>query len=439
MTTRALYSTLSAGLVLITAAFGYAFGPMAGLGIVGTLCAVAVAVFLLKAPRRHRGTPTPSEGPSVDATPFYRGLAPVLLAAIALRIVMAVFLNATSLWSTFAPDSAYWQGGGAAILAHWSDPSVSIAYWFGTDDARPFFAVVNAVLAAVFGSSRYPPSIVNGLVGLVAAFNFARLANLMYGREAARRTFLVSMFFPSLVLWASMNIREAWSFLLISIALLSTQRLRQRFSPTNLAMLLLSLAGLYFIRAYLVPLVFAGIALSYLVVRPRQLPYALLSLAVIVVVALQVGPSFGLDPALLSEESLETADTLRRGLAYGGSAYGTNVDTRTLGGSLAYLPEGVARFLFGPYPWSVRSALQLMTVPESLIWYWLCFRAAQTLFHDLRHALSKVAPAFFVLAIVTAAYGLVSGNEGTAYRHRAQVMMIVFIFATARPWRRQSN
>ena len=100
-----------------------------------------------------------------------------------------------------------------------------------------------------------------------------------------------------------------------------------------------------------------------------------------------------------------------------------------MAGGLAYLPEGVARFLMAPFPWAVRNWRQGLTVPESFIWYWLMGLAVLSMVRGLRTAMVKVAPSFFVLVLMTCAYGLVSGNEGTAYRHRAQVMFIFFVFA----------
>lgn len=73
----------------------------------------------------------------------------------------------------------------------------------------------------------------------------------------------------------------------------------------------------------------------------------------------------------------------------------------------------------------------MLTVPESLLWYWIVLLAGSVLIRDLRRNLTRVAPSFFVLLMVTAAYGLVSGNEGTAYRHRAQIIMIVIMFASS--------
>lgn len=434
---RSLYPVLVTAVVLLVGLVGFAAGPLPAAALVGALAVVVAATAFLRrgvGERRQTVAVATPTAPEQDAAPFYRGMAPLIVLGLLTRVAMAILTNATSLWGEFAPDSYYWMISGAALLEHWSDPMVPLTPYFGAEDRRPFYAVVNALLAAVFGPSRYPPSLLNGPISVWAVFNFARLADMLYGRIAARWTFIGGLFFPSLLLWSSMNIREAWSLLVISFVLLAAHRTRQRFSPIAAAVLVLSIGAMFFIRSYLVPLLFGGVALSYMVVRVRQLPYALVSLALILWLGLSVGQQFGLDPTLLSEESLETVDTMRHNLAYGGSAYGSEADTRTVAGSLAYLPEGIARFLLGPFPWAVRSWRQMLTVPESLLWYWIVLLAGGVLIRDLRRNLTRVAPSFFVLLMVTAAYGLVSGNEGTAYRHRAQIVMIVIMFASSHPF-----
>lgn len=438
---RTAYPLLALAVVAGVATLGFFIGPLAALGAVGAgvlLIGGKVAVQTVGEVRdaRPREAATPAAAvpvPEDDTVPFHRGLGWVVGLAVLVRCILVVGINGTTLWGSFAPDAVYWQLSGEALLAHWSDPAVPLTQWFGSEDARPFYAVFNAIVVAVFGTARYPASFINTLVCIGAAYNFGRLAQMLFGRAAGRRTFVMGLFFPSVILWSSMNIREVWSFVVLSFALLSAHRLRNRVSVPDAAILLGSFVAMYFIRSYLAPILVLGVALSYLVVRVRQLPYALVALALIAVFAQTVGPQFGLDPKLLSEDSLQQVDQMRRNLAFGGSAYGADADTSTVGGSIAYLPEGITRFLMAPFPWSARSWRQMLTIPESFVWYYVLGLALWSIVRNVRTNFGRVAPSFFVLLLITGAYGLVSGNEGTAYRHRAQVMMIFFVFASAMP------
>jgi hypothetical protein len=50
---------------------------------------------------------------------------------------------------------------------------------------------------------------------------------------------------------------------------------------------------------------------------------------------------------------------------------------------------------------------------------------------DVRSRLPDVAVQLFVVVSLTCAYGLVEGNEGTAFRHRAHALLVFIIFAAA--------
>lgn len=145
-------------------------------------------------------------------------------------------------------------------------------------------------------------------------------------------------------------------------------------------------------------------------------------------------------PAEIMEDPLAAATVMRGGFRRGAtSAFGTGYETQTLGGSLRYLPLGFAFLLFAPFPWALGSMLQRAAAPETLIWYPIFLLALG----GMRRAVFKeghltVIP-LSVLLVVTTSYALVEGNFGTAYRHRAQILPLFFIFAalgieTLKPW-----
>lgn len=424
-------------LVCVIAALGFGLGPVAALAGVGGVAALVLGLaftngnlaFSKSRPKAEPHAPARND----VKTPLYAGLGWAIGLALIVRFFGVLGLNATSAWISFAPDAIYWEGSGTALLAYWGDSNVPLDRWFNQGATLPFYSAFNAIVVAVFGSARFPASFINSLISIVAAYVFGSVARQIYGLQAGRRAFLMCMFFPSVVLWSCMNIREAWSLLVISLVLFFAHRLRARFSLIDAAALLAMMAAMFWIRSYLVPLLLGGVALSYLAVRMRQVPYALAMLAGLVVFGMTFGAQLGLDPALLSADSLETMDEMRRNLAFGGSAYGAGADTRTIAGTLAYLPEGITRFILAPFPWAVRGVRQMLTVPESFIWYWVVGLTIWRLVKNLRNDLVRIAPTFFVLIFITCAYGVVSGNEGTAYRHRAQVMVLFFVLVSSRP------
>ena len=85
--------------------------------------------------------------------------------------------------------------------------------------------------------------------------------------------------------------------------------------------------------------------------------------------------------------------------------------------------------LFSPFPWAINTTLQLTAMPETLLWYPLFLLAIKGLQISLRGRLTNVLIVLAVLVIVVSSYALVEGNFGTAYRHRAQIMPLFFVFS----------
>ena len=93
--------------------------------------------------------------------------------------------------------------------------------------------------------------------------------------------------------------------------------------------------------------------------------------------------------------------------------------------AISYLHRGLATFVFGPFPWQIRSARQLPVLPDVVVW-WLLF---PSLVRGLRGARRVSGRAALVVALpaVTAAalLALTVGNFGTVVRERGQVTILL--------------
>jgi hypothetical protein len=96
-----------------------------------------------------------------------------------------------------------------------------------------------------------------------------------------------------------------------------------------------------------------------------------------------------------------------------------------------YLAKGAVYFLFTPFPWDMRSLFQLIAYPQIMLWYFL---AAAALFGFLginkKNAVDAIIISFFIF-FITMMFSLVSGNIGTAFRHRDIVLPLFFVFSSA--------
>src|SRR5262249_25662395 len=116
---------------------------------------------------------------------------------------------------------------------------------------------------------------------------------------------------------------------------------------------------------------------------------------------------------------------------WGRSAYVPKADVSTTAGALSVLPVGLVYLLFAPFPWSVSGLRQVLTVPETLVWYALWPALVRGLWHTARHRFRRALPILVFAASLTCAYAVFQGNVGTAYRQRTQVTMFYFIFMAA--------
>jgi hypothetical protein len=416
------------GLALSVAAI---FSPRYVLPVVGGISALLLAcVFILHSlgQRESASDSASFSKPESEPTPSNGGVAKFVALAVVVRIAVVLVVNYSDLWRSFAPDAHAWEAWGKALSNNWG------AFFGGTYEGRVNpHVIANAGFATVFGDSRVPTSVFNTIFGISLAFVVRALAREIYGERVGQRAFVFMLFFPSLVLWQSQNLKDVWSEVATAGLALAVVRFGQVGRSRIWALVLggLCLAFATWTRPYLSVILTAAVLISLASAKASRLPSAMF----VGLLAVFGGKLAGLDE-VFSEETLVTIDQARKGLSYGGSAYGSDVDTTTLTGALTYFPEGLVRFLFAPFPWEIDSALQVMALPESLFFLFLSIQAARQVLAEGSVRRVLVLLAFFFC--IAGSYALASGNEGTAFRHRAQVFAFVVVLASAHQIRRRS-
>jgi hypothetical protein len=194
-----------------------------------------------------------------------------------------------------------------------------------------------------------------------------------------------------------------------------------------IAAIALGLAVLGELRGYLAMV--AAAALSVAIVLPRlggrRAPVAIAALLALgALVMVWVGPIEGLG----DEASLESLDRARRELAFGASAYQADANISTPGTALSFLPVGLGYFLLAPAPWQVWNTRQLLTLPEMLAWYALLPQVVSGFLVASRRRFGAALPLASFALFGSISYALLESNLGTAYRHRAQVLVLFLVF-----------
>ncbi len=352
----------------------------------------------------------------------------IMVAGLLLRVGLAMVIHYTLPISFFAPDQLTYQEVGLQTLRY--HRGLEGIPWQLQDTLEVGYFYWNAFLYLIFGYAPLAPKLVNAFVGTASALFCYRLAGELAGRGPALVAALLTMYFPSLVLWSTLNLRDP-IVLLVTLALfLSVVRLRTHPSGRAFFAVVLSLGLLVLFRDYIAAMALFGLVGASFISKARGLPANLFFGAVLFGLAILVYQQFGLGSRWVESASFEAISQQRSFLAAGGSAFRPEVDISTPLRGLQYFPLGLAFFLFGPFPWQVGSMLSMLTLPEQLVWYALLPMVVAGGMYLVRERYHAFGPLLVFLALTTAIYSLVEGNAGTAYRHRAQVLVFFLILAS---------
>lgn len=340
-----------------------------------------------------------------------------------LRIAIALGIHLFVSENTFAPDQATYHLGGAALARYWNGETLVPPWFYSGQQGRNGYYFI--VAAQYFALAPWPlfPKLLNAAVGSLSVPLAFEVASRVTGSaEVGLRTARYVAYFPSLVLWSALNIRDVWVVLLILLISREALRLQEKFSLKSLVLLGAAILAIVQFRDYIFFAVVAPVLLSFLV-RARgssgRNAVAGLLIALVVVLADHV---VGTDRRGRTLD-LETLSELREGTAIGGAtSFEPHADISTPGAALLFLPRGLAFFLLGPFPWTIVNLRQAFTAPEMLFFYALLPAMMRGLLHLVRHRLREALMILLIMAAVTLGYALGQANQGTAYRHRAQVL-----------------
>jgi len=344
------------------------------------------------------------------------------------RLGVALVLEWTGYSRHFAPDEATYVADGWPIGLYWAG-DLLVKPWRLTLDQPLAYFYLNGASYYLFGPTQIPMKILNAFVGAFSCRYLYLLARELFGVSVARRATTLFVYFPSLILWSALNIRDAWVVFLILYTSAKSLQLARGYSHLALVQLLLAVYAMTHFRDYLFYVVALPPVVAVLIARRGHLVrnFVIASLAALAVVVLvQQGV---VRKKTASRMSLEGLSQTRQEMATGGSAFHARVDVSTPGKALAFLPIGVAYFLFSPFPWEITSVLKLFSLPEMILIYVLTPAAVRGIAHCARDRFRDCFQVLLLTGLLTVSYSLGEGNVGTLYRHRAQVVGFYLMFA----------
>jgi len=354
---------------------------------------------------------------------------------VLLRYGLAIFLNVyaanSAFNATFWGDSDTYDIGGAQLALRWSGEPLTSVHMLRSVSGWGWVYFVGTVYYLV-GRNQLLVQFLNGLLGALTVLVIYAIAARLFGRAAARWAALFMAFFPQMVFWSAAMYKDPAILLCIAVCMYAVLRLRERLSVSMIVLFVVAELALIPLRFYIAYFVgFAAVA-TFLFTQRRGAVRSALTYGLL------VGLLFGALSLAVKRETLEQQtsymnlarlQTTRQDQAlWGSSGFGQEHNVSTSAGALAALPVGLVYLLFAPFPWSVSGVRQMLAFPETLVWYALMPAFVRGLVYAVRYRLREILPILVFATTLTAAYAIMQGNVGTAYRQRTQVSMFFFVF-----------
>lgn len=357
----------------------------------------------------------------------------ILLAALALRLVCATIFATIPETRRFHEDAEGYEMLGVIIAQGWSGEGPPFDYR-KTRETNYGYAYVVAGLNYVIGPYRTVGPYANAVIGTITVALVYFLSRRLFHRVVALRAAKLVAYFPSMILWSSLAIKDPIVTFLTILTLMAALELKERLTVRNVLVVTVPILLLQPIRFYTI--YFVGIAILSSLLIDRGLRairglYLQLGLAlVLILLVLATGMQSNIQ-AGAEFIDLQRISDFRRGMATTAqSGFASDVDISTPGGALLFFPIGLAVLLFGPFPWQMTSFRAALTAPEMILWWSMVPALWVGLRYSVKHLLSKTSPLLFFSAALTAAYSLIHGNVGSGFRQRAQIFVFLFIFAS---------
>ncbi|MDP1629744.1 MAG: glycosyltransferase family 39 protein, partial [bacterium] len=288
----------------------------------------------------------------------------------------------------------------------------------------------------LFGHHEIIVDIFNIFFGIFAAILLYYLTRELFSESAAKIAAGLAMFWPSIMLWSTRNLKDALLLFLMAGMALAFVKLIKKFQFGFLAISIISAVLLLSMRAYTF-FIFAGsLGLGYLFLGFKRFDkktiLAGISVTVLLVLAVIFLAQFkNLQWNYLAKINLDTLDTIRKSTIFGGSSFGQNVEYRTWADVIKFLPVGLTYSVFSPFPWQTGSGLFKIAIPETILWYLALIFVIWGIIIAWRKKKYEAWGLILFLILITVSFAVFQGNIGSLFRQRAQIWFFGFVFAGA--------
>lgn len=367
-----------------------------------------------------------------------RFLLRLFLGAVLVRVFVGTLIYVFHLQAFFGGDALTFDFFGNALRQVWDgQPQYMRAVeMFSSNGAGSGWGMLYMVAAIykIVGQNMLATQYVNCTVGAASApLAYLISIEIFPNKRVARICALMAAFFPSLVLWSCQGLKDGPIIFLLTLSMLATLKLGEKFSLKYLSALILALICLLTLRFYVFYIVVIAVAAAFVLGR-RQLTAQSFARQMIIIILIGLGLGyFGVSRYASQQfETFGSVEQLQRmrldASQSAASGFAEDVDVSTTSGALSTIPLGLTYLLLAPFPWQLASLRQIITLPEMIVWWASIPLLVLGALFTIRHRLREIAPIMIFTSLLTLTYSIMQGNVGTAYRQRAQLLVFYFVF-----------
>jgi Dolichyl-phosphate-mannose-protein mannosyltransferase len=362
----------------------------------------------------------------------------LFISAIMVRIFLGSVIYYFHQQEFFGGDANTYDIFGNALMKVWNG-DLSYQYYvdlFSRDGAGSGWGMlyVVAVIYKIVGRNMLATQYINSVLGAVTApIAYLMAMEIFPNKKVARAAALLTAFYPSLILWQCQGMKDGPIIFILTLCMLATLKLGNKFSFKYVTILAIGLFGLMTLRFYVFYIMVFAVVCALIMGRRKLSAQAFLRQFIIMFVV--GGVLAGLGVSQFASKQIEQYGNFRQlqlmrqdASRSASSGFGEDIDVSTPEGALAAIPIGLMYLLLAPFPWQYTSVRSMITLPEMTIWWGSIPFLVFGLWFTIKHRLREVAPILIFITVLTISYSIIQGNVGNIYRQRAQLLIFYFLF-----------
>lgn len=285
-----------------------------------------------------------------------------------------------------------------------------------------------SIIYLIFGSYEINIRVINAFMGIYIAkkaYDITLIAGLK--KSAAKWVLYLLSFWPSFILYTSINMRDPL-IILLTLNLIKSFFLVKK-QKINIVFIILDLIFIFYLRVQNLPL-FILIFIFYFFIKKlfdQKMIYKVIAIILILISFLSL--FYIINYNIIDFLNINYIKNEMEGRTRGGSAYLEWIDYNSIFDVIRFLPLRMVYFLFGPFLWDLKinNLMILFSFFEAFIFLFLFIFGFKNIFNKRNLYNDKLLFLIIFLFIGAAGYASITANYGTAIRHKMTFMIIIFI------------